>query len=169
MTLARLRKKANSPVPGFALYSLFPVTPSTYWQTRALIQTFKTLQRTTLSTMIMIRYILHFNHDQLLQNLRIKKLWNFRRPWTMWRAARWWWPRPGSCLTSSSGKSSPTSSGSPACTSWRLELVLIESISCPGLSLSFWCGLCSAKRLSLYKEVHPDLSFALNQSEYSQT
>ena len=83
-----------------------------------------------------------------------KNLW---RPWTMWRAARWWWPRPGSCLTSSSGKSSPTSSGSPACTSWRLELVLIESISCPGLSLSLWCGLCSAKRLSLHKEVHPVL------------
>ena len=108
-------------------------------------------------------YIVHYDYDQVdsalqvLQNLRIKILWNPFRPWTMWRGARWWWPRPGSCLTSSSGRSSPTSSGSPACTSWRLELVLIESISCPGLSLSLWCGLCSAKRLSLYKEVHPVL------------
>ena len=49
-------------------------------------------------------------------NAFMSKTW---RPWTMWRATRWWWPRPGSCLTSSWGRSSPTSSGSPACTSWR--------------------------------------------------
>ena len=89
------------------------------------------------------------------------------RPWTMWRATRWWWPRPGNYLTSSWGRSSPTSSGSPACTSWRsvdqntycwerlprLHIYHETLNSFPGLPFPLWRGLCSSKGLTIYKEV----------------
>ena len=99
------------------------VTPSIFWQTRVLIQIFKTLHQTTLFIMIMIRYcydLILYCFDLIWYILQLKRVHvKNSRLWTMWRATRWWWPRPGSCLTSSWGRSSPTSSGSPACTSWR--------------------------------------------------
>ena len=50
------------------------------------------------------------------------------RPWTMWLRARWWWPRQDSCWTSSWGRTSSTSLGSRACTSWRSNFGLSWSL-----------------------------------------
>ena len=93
---------------------------------------------------------------------------NSFRPWTTWHAARWWWPRPGSCSTSSSGKSSPTSSGSPACTSWRSELVLIKKLFMPRI-VSFplvWLMLC--KKTHHIQRGSTGYIFVHNHSEHSR-
>ena len=89
-----------------------PVTRSSCWPTGAATQTCDRSRRAISSTMITKRCGI----ERILSPVYIQI-----RPWTMSLRARWWWPRRDSCWTFSWGKTSSTSLGSQACTSWRLD------------------------------------------------
>lgn len=69
-------------------------------------------------------YIVHYDYKEVGP---IASVFIWIRPSTMWLRARWWWPRRDSCWTSSWGRTSSTSLGSQACTSWRSNFGLSSS------------------------------------------